>query len=213
MSVANTTPDRTSGHDLPGGAEIPPGPSQRAQRLGDLLTAARGGDRSALDQLVVDLTPTLWQVARSQGLDRTAAEDVVQAAWLTLLRHLHDLRAPEALIGWLVTVTKREAWRSLKASHRVRPGDAEEFDRPDPAPAPPDQVELAEQRQVLWEAVGRLSRRCQQLLRVVAFVPRPDYARISEAFDMPKGSIGPTRGRCLAQLRVELAKDPRWGRS
>jgi RNA polymerase sigma factor (sigma-70 family) len=208
MSVTNPATGRTSGHDLRGG-----GASRRPERLGELLTAARGGDRSALDELVADLTPTLWQVARSQGLDRAAAEDVVQTAWLTLLRHLHDLRAPEALLGWLVTVTRREAWRSLKASHRVRPQDSEEFDRPDPDPAPPDVVELAEQREVLWEAVGRLSRRCQHLLRVVAFVPRPDYAQISAALEMPKGSIGPTRGRCLAQLRAELAKDARWARS
>jgi len=30
---------------------------------------------------------------------------------------------------------------------------------------------------------------------------------------MPVGSIGPTRGRCLAKLRVLLASDPEWGAS
>jgi hypothetical protein len=27
---------------------------------------------------------------------------------------------------------------------------------------------------------------------------------------MPIGSIGPTRGRCLAKLRAQLSADPAW---
>jgi hypothetical protein len=27
---------------------------------------------------------------------------------------------------------------------------------------------------------------------------------------MPIGSIGPTRGRCLAKLRAQLSDDPHW---
>ena len=57
----------------------------------------------------------LWQVARSQGLDRDTAEDVVQTTWLSLLRHLDTIRSAGALTGWLVTVTKREAWRVRRA--------------------------------------------------------------------------------------------------
>ena len=34
--------------------------------------------------------------------------------------------------------------------------------------------------------------------------------RIYEALGMPVGSIGPTRGRCLAKLRALLARDPHW---
>ena len=48
------------------------------------------------------------------------------------------------------------------------------------------------------------------LLRVIAFADRPDYAELAKALDMPQGSIGPTRGRCLAKLRLLLANDPSW---
>ena len=34
---------------------------------------------------------------------------------------------------------------------------------------------------------------------------RPDYTAIAADLDMPIGSIGPTRGRCLDKLRRELA--------
>ncbi len=60
----------------------------------------------------------------------------------------------------------------------------------------------------LWPAIGQLSARCQELLRIVAFAPRPDYAAVAAALGMPVGSIGPTRGRCLAKLRALLASDP-----
>ena len=33
------------------------------------------------------------------------------------------------------------------------------------------------------------------------------------ALGMPVGSIGPTRGRCLATLRAALSNDPRWSMS
>ena len=56
----------------------------------------------------------------------------------------------------------------------------------------------------LWDAVDELPERCRRLLRVVAFENRPDYATLASDLGMPVGSIGPTRGRCLAKLRVAL---------
>ena len=63
---------------------------------------------------------------------------------------------------------------------------------------------------VLWTHVQDLSERCRRLLAVIAFADRPDYAAIAEALGMPVGSIGPTRGRCLAKLRAALEADPTW---
>ena len=37
---------------------------------------------------------------------------------------------------------------------------------------------------------------------IVAFENRPDYAQLAVDLGMPVGSIGPTRGRCLAKLRA-----------
>src|ERR1044072_3608611 len=75
------------------------------------MIAAQAGDRSAFDILVAELSPLVWHVARSNGLDRTSAEDVVQTVWLALLRHLHRLSEPSALAGWPITNTRRAAPR------------------------------------------------------------------------------------------------------
>ena len=68
-----------------------------------------------------------------------------------------------------------------------------------------------ERDRVLWRAFHQLGDRCRELLRVVAMVERPDYAVVGEALGMPHGSIGPTRGRCLAKLRALLLRRPDLG--
>ena len=178
----------------------------RAARIAGLVSAARGGSETALHQIVTELSPLLWQVARSAGLSSGDAEDVLQTVWLRLVAHLDDIHDSAALTGWLVTTTKREAWRVRAAERKRLPADQELLaDLPEQGPGSEEQVILDDQRRTLWAAIGRLSERCQELLRIIAFAPRPDYAAVADALGMPIGSIGPTRGRCLAKLRALLA--------
>ena len=181
----------------------------RAARMAELLDAAREGSEDALGHIVAELSPLLWQVARVAGLSSGDAEDVLQTVWLRLVAHLDDIHDSAALVGWLVTTAKREAWRVRAAGRRQLPADQDLLaELPDEGPGSEEQVILEDQRRTLWAAIGRLSTRCQELLRVVAFAPRPDYAAVASALGMPVGSIGPTRGRCLAKLRALLASDP-----
>ncbi|MEV0649038.1 sigma-70 family RNA polymerase sigma factor [Phytomonospora sp. NPDC050363] len=169
---------------------------------GELLKRAQGGDRDAFDTLVVQLTGLLWRVARSQGVDRHTAEDVVQDTWLRFCGRLHTIHTPEAVVGWLVTVAKREAASRREAGRREVA--AEGFDVGLAAEPGADEVadpDRAARARVLREALGRLSARCRVLLQIIAQVERPDYGVVAEATGMPRGSIGPTRGRCLARLR------------
>ena len=90
--------------------DVPVPPEElRRRQLGRMLINARAGDRRALDEIVDRLMPLVWNVARAQGLDQELAADVVQSSWVTLLEHLADIRSPEALASWLITVTRREA--------------------------------------------------------------------------------------------------------
>ncbi|MEV4801674.1 sigma-70 family RNA polymerase sigma factor [Nonomuraea sp. NPDC049421] len=190
----------------------PPGArSQRRERLATLLLEARTGNRGALDAIVAELTPVLWHTARNQGLSPQAAEDVIQTTWLTLLRHLDAISVPGALIEWLVTTTRREAWRVSAAARKDDlPGDDAFEDLPDSVLTPDELLVDDERRRALWHAVESLPKRCAELLRIIAFVPRPHYDAVAAALNMPMGSIGPTRGRCFAKLRLLLAKDPDW---
>ena len=166
----------------------------------------RAGESDALDDLVRLLSPMLWQVVRASRLDPTTAEDVVQTTWLTLVRSGDSISEPRAIAGWLTTTARREAWRVSRQSGRQQPVDDEAIARrlPD-EPAPEGQVVLDDDNARLWACLGRLNERCQRLLRIVAAEARPDYTAIATELEMPVGSIGPTRGRCLDKLRRELA--------
>jgi RNA polymerase sigma factor (sigma-70 family) len=180
----------------------------RGARIAGLVDAARQGDEDALGQIVTELSPLLWQAARAAGLNSGDAEDVLQTVWMRLLDHLDDIHTSAALTGWLVTTTRREAWRVGAAARKQRPSDTDLFAAlPDRGPGSEEQVIIDDQRRILWAAIGQLSPRCQELLRIIAFVPRPDYVAVAAELGMPIGSIGPTRGRCLAKLRALLGGD------
>ncbi|HEY0240416.1 MAG TPA: sigma-70 family RNA polymerase sigma factor [Friedmanniella sp.] len=183
-----------------------------AVRAGRLFVAYREGEDAAMSDLVRTLTPILWHTVRSTRLDNAAAEDVLQTVWLSLVRHGHTILEPNAVLQWLIVSTKREAWRVSRVQDRVRPEDVEttRASESDGATEVAEQVAGAQDDDVLWRHVQQLPERCQTLLRVIAFAAKPDYAQIARALGMPVGSIGPTRGRCLAKLRLALAADPRW---
>ncbi len=188
-----------------------PMPDTLATRAAGLFSAYRDGEQDRMGELIALLTPILWHTVRAQGLDRPSAEDVMQTTWLALVRSAGSIADPRAVLQWLIVSARREAWRVSRRDGRVEPQDFAGDDvvtRPDDAP---DEIVLREARQgQLWEHVQRLPEKCRELLRVIAFADRPDYAATARALGMPVGSIGPTRGRCLAKLRAQLVNDPGW---
>jgi RNA polymerase sigma factor (sigma-70 family) len=167
------------------------------------MIAARDGDREAFDVLIADLAPLVWHVARGNGLDRTSAEDVVQTVWLALLRNLDRLTEPKALAGWLITTTRREANRvQQRGPAYVELSNEVAEQTPTTDPSPEHEVLRDERDRQLWSSFHKLTKRCQELLRLTVLAGRAEYRAVAEALNMPHGSIGPTRGRCLNQLRA-----------
>jgi RNA polymerase sigma factor (sigma-70 family) len=183
-----------------------------ATRAGRLFSLYRAGDEGQMAELVKILTPILWHTARASRLDAATAEDVLQTVWLTLVRKADAITEPLAVLQWMVVTTKREAWRVARTQARVRPEDLEAAGalRSEATESVEDDVLRATSNHRLWQHVEGLPERCRTLLRVIAFADRPDYAELAQALGMPQGSIGPTRGRCLAKLRLALAQDPTW---
>ena len=188
-----------------------PMPDTLATRAASLFTAYRDGEEDRMGELIVLLTPILWHTVRAQRLDRPSAEDVLQTTWLALVRSADSIADPRAVLQWLIVSARREAWRVMRRDGRVEPQDIAGDDVVTPPDDVPEEIVLREAREgQLWQHVQRLPEKCRELLRVIAFADRPDYAATARALGMPVGSIGPTRGRCLAKLRAQLANDPRW---
>ncbi|GIH05623.1 RNA polymerase sigma factor [Rhizocola hellebori] len=181
------------------------------QEAAALLRAAANGDAQAWSGLVRRFSGLVWSVARGHGLSQADAEDVYQTTWLRLTQHLERIKEPDRIAGWLAATARNESLRVIRSGLRVSPVENLE-PALEPQGSPEEEAVQAESaRQArwraarLWEAFEELSERCKQLLRVLSAPTPPSYAEVAEVFDMPVGSIGPTRARCLARLRALLA--------
>jgi RNA polymerase sigma factor (sigma-70 family) len=169
--------------------------------IAEVVARAREGDQQAWSELVRRYAALVWAVAREHRLSRADAADASQNTWIALAENLGSLREPKRIAGWLATTARRECLR-IHAAHR-RELPAEWLDEPVPGPEPT--VLRAARDQVLWQAVAALSESCRRLLRLYAHAPELTYADLCAAVGLAEGSIGPTKGRCLKQLRRKLA--------
>lgn len=183
-----------------------------ADRAASCFRDYRAGDDLAMARLVDAVTPVMWHTARAAGLDDYAAEDVVQEIWLTLYRQAERITDCQAVLQWLLVSTRRRAWAEARRSGRPQELHSDlEQDKVAAADGGPEAMVLrSDADNTLWRHFRSLSPRCQALLRVVATGDRPDYAGLAAALGMSVGSIGPTRGRCLAKLRASLETDNSW---
>ena len=152
---------------------------------------------------------TVFQALAAAGIGHEQADDIVQTVWVALVRNAMTIKEPHAVLKWLLITAKRAAWEAVRkhrdeAKRRTElPDDTDEGvpELPSGDPTPDVEVLRNERDRTLWAALDQLPDRCRRLLRLVSLADRPDYKAISAAIGMPVGSIGSTRGRCLAKLR------------
>jgi RNA polymerase sigma factor (sigma-70 family) len=183
--------------------------------VAQLVRRAAEGDRGAWERLVDKYARLIWAITRDFKLSESDAADVAQATWLRLLEHIDRIEYPERVGSWLAATARNECLRSLAARKRVTLAhDEVTLDSVASSDAGVDEGLLAAERaEVVREAVSRLPHRWQQLMELLMSDPPVSYAEISDRLDLPVGSIGPTRRRCLARLQVLLGPsvaDPTW---
>jgi RNA polymerase sigma factor (sigma-70 family) len=166
-----------------------------------LVRAANDGDEAAWGAIVERFAGLVWATARAHRLSPAEAADVSQTTWLRLVENLDRINDPERLGAWLATTARRECLRHIRLQTRELPAaDDALFDVPSEDRT--EQRLLARERSsALRKAFARISERCQALLRLLAAPEALSYEEIGAALGMPVGAIGPTRSRCLDQLR------------
>ena len=181
--------------------------TDEAERVAGLVAAAAEGDEGAWSGLVDHFAGLVWSVIRGYRMSAADAADVSQTTWLRLAEHIHKVREPERIGAWLATTAGRECLRLIRHNQRAVPSDdvfLAEVPDTDPAVAPETRLLTLERDGELWEAFSELPEKAQMLLRLLLADPPPSYEEISAATGMPIGSIGPTRGRYLAQLKGRM---------
>src|ERR1700744_522758 len=183
--------------------------------VAQLVRRAAEGDRGAWERLVDKYARLIWAITRDFKLGESDAADVAQATWLRLLEHIDRIEYPDRVGSWIAATARNECLRSLAARKRVvLAHDEVTLDSVASSDAAVDEGLLAAERaEVVREAVSRLPHRWQQLMELLMADPPVSYAEIPDRLDLPVGSIGPTRRRCLARLQVLLGPsvaDPTW---
>lgn len=166
-----------------------------------LVQAAAAGDQRAWGLLVARFDVTIRAQARRHGLAPHDRDEVAQRTWLALHRHVDKLGTHPAIGGWLILTARRESLRVLAASKRELPAEDPVAGRESTDPPIDDALLASERREAIRQAILRLPAHERRLVALLLREPDLTYQEVSAMLSIPKGSIGPTRGRCIARLR------------
>jgi RNA polymerase sigma factor (sigma-70 family) len=166
-----------------------------------LVALALDGERLAWEELVERLHRVAWRAIAGFDLAVEDRKDAFAATFCRLYERLDTVREPAKLPGWVATTARNEVLTLLRSRRRDIPSDPIDLRLPAVQPDFASGLMDSELRDALQAALSRLSPACQELLRLLTVDPPLSYAEIGELLDIPHGSIGPTRQRCLERLR------------
>ena len=185
-----------------------------------LVKRCLSGDANAWQQLVNRYARLVHSIPVRHGLTPDEVNDVGQEVFLALAQYLHQIEDPEKLPSWLITTARRFSWRAIQKRRNESTGEHSDISEEQALTATkdlqaqpvfakmPSMNELLEgwnRQELLAQAMEQLQERCRRLLSMLFLdAAEPSYEEISNQTGLPKGSIGPTRIRCLQQLRVIL---------
>jgi RNA polymerase sigma factor (sigma-70 family) len=186
----------------------------------DLYSRAVCDNRDAVRQIVERYHQQLVAYGRANGWADSGVQDAVQIAWMNFFRMIESVRRgdgeglhkPESLRFWLVTAVrnalhdeyrKSKRYRTLADRAAVMDGSgAALVEVPDFLSG----IELDERRTLVRRVFGRLGQTCRELLSLLLIDPPLPYAEVADALGKPVGSIGPTRQRCIDQIKSLVAE-------
>jgi RNA polymerase sigma factor (sigma-70 family) len=168
------------------------------------LVALSCGDARAWEQTVRRYEGLLRSSARAVLRNDADVDEAVQRTWVLLFRHADRIHESACLPGWLSTTARREALAVLRSQQRAVPTE-DVAERVSPVDADmADELMREELSRALDRAVDTLPATQRRLVRAM-LREEQSYDALSRELDMPRGSLGPLRGRAVRALRAQLA--------
>ena len=155
---------------------------------------------AAISALFMAQAPRLIAVGQLLVGDRTAAEDLVQDAFVTLYRRWAWLRDKDAAASYLTAavvkgakLTLRQRYSTRNTVHRL------EMEREPSPPSPESAALLDEERGALAQALHALPLRQRQVI-VLRYYAERSEPEIADALGISRGSVKRHTSRALASL-------------
>ena len=174
------------------------------ERLFDeyLAASARAGGRVALGQLAERIQPRLLGHARRLTGDAEAARDVVQEAWVEIVRGISRLDDATAFPAWAFRIVSRRCARWVRRKQRWRRLDAAYAAEP-VATATPDGGERASDAARMAHAMVSLPPD-QRAAIALFYLEDLSVAEIAVALDVPSGTVKTRLMHARERLRRTL---------
>ena len=200
---------RSAGKVDPGSGESAAGMRRHLEALDDaaLFERCRESDSVAWSVLVKRYRRLVFAIPLRAGLDPEGCEEIFHSTFRRLAHRVDTVREAGRVRAWIVTTARRLVIDEIRRRQVSRARTASERtleNRPDADPLSVEILERLQTRHLVHRSLDRLGERCRRLLQRLFFGPEegsPAYEDIARDLDMPIGSIGPTRARCLGKLR------------
>jgi len=152
---------------------------------GYLTAAAQAGDRKAWRVLAARWSPRLSAFAWRLLGDREGVEDVVQDAWLEIVKDLSRLRAPEAFPAFAFRIVQRRCAKEIGRRQRGRRLSDAVSQQPPSAAADPDQALDADRVLQVMRTLPAHQHAALWLFHIQGL----SVAEIAAVLDVPTGTV------------------------
>lgn len=181
-----------------------------------LIRQCQAGDRTAFDSLIHKYEARAYQYAFRLTHDPEVAGDIVADAFVRVHNALANFRGQSAFGTWLYRILtncyldhrKKEKNRQHVSLDAATATDSGEVERQieDTRAGPAEEAEKSEREAVVQTALARMPE-YQQAMLVMYHVENMSYEEISEALDLPIGTVKSRLNRARVALRDLLMKD------
>ncbi len=171
-----------------------------------IIRKASAGDRVAFRELVLEHSHAMFRLAWRLTSDESAAEDIVQEAFIKAWRKLGDFRMESSFKSWLHRITVNTAMDYLRKHVRRKQFETEEpkWESADHVPATPDtgtQIDISTQTQAAMMDLSE-SERTALLLKHYEGHSIKEVARIME---ITTGACKQNIFRAVKKMRIALS--------
>ncbi len=171
----------------------------------DLISAARDGDRAAIDELLARYEPTIYRFGLRMCGNEDAAREVLQETLLAAFRYLPGFRGDAALSTWLYQIARSFCIKERRGDRPTQSiDDAAGAQLPDPAPQPDAQLHAREIGAALSRAIAVLPPEQREVL-ILRDVEGLSAEEAAAVVGIEVGALKSRLHRARMALRGELA--------
>jgi RNA polymerase sigma-70 factor (ECF subfamily) len=153
---------------------------------GELVAAARGGDRAALEALLARHQPRVYRFGLKMCRDPEAAKDILQETLLAAARNMKEFRGASSVSTWLYTIARSFCIKQRRRS-KFAPVEEESLDAsldatevPHPGRGAEESLAGRQLERALEEAIASLEPMYREVLvlRDVEGLTAPEVAEV-----------------------------------